>query len=183
MQRITLSIDDELAQALDRHMKKHKYAHRSEALRDILREAQARERLDEAALDKAAGGRTGKDAGGGFCVATLAYIYDHEIPRLRSGQALRRRSAQARDLGRRITQAQHKHHDLQVATLHVHLDHDSCLEVSVLRGPASAVRALADETVSQRGVRRGQLHLVPAALEHGKHDHGSGKYGHEHIRV
>ncbi|MBS0549859.1 MAG: nickel-responsive transcriptional regulator NikR, partial [Proteobacteria bacterium] len=75
------------------------------------------------------------------------------------------------------------HHDLQVATLHVHLDHDSCLEVSVLRGPASAVRALADETVSQRGVRHGQLHLVPAALEHGKHAHGAGKHGHEHIKV
>ncbi len=32
----------------------------------------------------------------------------------------------------------------------------------MLRGPVKAVRALADETVSQRGVRHGQLHLVPA---------------------
>ena len=85
------------------------------------------------------------DKGDGFCIATLAYVYDHET----------------RDLGRRLNQAQHKHHDLQVATLHVHLDHDSCLEVAVLRGPAKAVRALADDTVSQRGVRHGQLHLVP----------------------
>ena len=141
MQRITLSIDDDLAATLDRHMKKHRYASRSEALRDILREVQARERLEE------------KSAG--FCVATLAYIYDHET----------------RDLGRRLTQAQHKHHDLQVATLHVHLDHDSCLEVSVLRGPVKQVRALADETVSQRGVRHGQLHLVPADRERGGHEH------------
>ena len=36
MQRITLSIDDDLAAALDRHMKKRRYASRSEALRDIL---------------------------------------------------------------------------------------------------------------------------------------------------
>ena len=153
MQRITLSIDDELAETLDRHMKKHRYASRSEALRDILREVQTGERLEEKS--------------NGFCVATLAYIYDHET----------------RDLGRRLTQAQHKHHDLQVATLHVHLDHDSCLEVSVLRGPAEEVRALADETVSQRGVRHGQLHVVPAELDRSKHSHGGAKHAHRHIHV
>ena len=97
MQRITLSVDDELVATLDRHMKARRYASRSEALRDILREAQARERLRP------------RPTGDDFCVATLAYVYDHET----------------RDLGRRLTQAQHRHHDLQVATLHVHLDHDS----------------------------------------------------------
>ncbi len=157
MQRITLSIDDELVAALDRHMKVHRYASRSEALRDILREAQARERLD-------ADGAAKSD---GFCVATLAYVYDHET----------------RDLGRRLTQAQHRHHDLQVATLHVHLDHESCLEVSVLRGPVKAVRALADDTVSQRGVRYGELHVIPAKRAEGHHSHGGGSYTHEHIRV
>ena len=157
MQRITLSIDDELAATLNRHMKKHRYASRSEALRDILREAEARERLGDRPK--------GKDDG--FCVATLAYIYDHET----------------RDLGRRLTQAQHKHHDLQVATLHVHLDHESCLEVSVLRGPTQAVRTLADDTISQRGVRHGQLHIVPAALRHEKHGHGGAPHGHTHIHA
>jgi CopG family nickel-responsive transcriptional regulator len=82
-----------------------------------------------------------------------------------------------------LTQSQHRHHDLQVATLHVHLDHDSCLEVSVLRGPVKAVRALADDTVSQRGVRHGQLHLVPADRARGRHSHGGGSHEHEHIHV
>jgi len=152
MQRVTLSVDDELLETLDRHMTKRRYASRSEALRDILREAQAREKLEE---DQA-----GREDG--FCIATLAYVYDHET----------------RALGRRLTQAQHQHHDLQVATLHVHLDHDSCLEVSVLRGPVKAVRALADDTVSQRGVRHGQLHLVPAELGRERHRHG-----HDHIHA
>ncbi len=128
---------------------------RSEALRDILREVAARETL---------GGQPGKEEG--FCIATLAYVYDHET----------------RDLGRRLTQAQHKHHDLQVATLHVHLDHDSCLEVSVLRGPVKDVRAMADDTVSQRGVRHGQLHLVPAELRHKRRSHG-GRGDHDHIHA
>jgi len=158
MQRITLSIDDDLARSLDNHMKKHRYASRSEALRDILREVQARERLEESP-SPAYSDR--------FCVATVAYVYDHHT----------------RDLGRRLTQAQHKHHDLQVATLHVDLDHESCLEVAVLRGPTDAVRELASETTSQRGVRHGHLHLVPAQLKEGRHAHGHGKHGHDHIHV
>jgi CopG family nickel-responsive transcriptional regulator len=153
MQRITLSVDDDLAAALDRHMRQRRYASRSEALRDILRDVQARQQLDE--------------EGSGFCIATLAYIYDHET----------------RDLARRLTEAQHKHHDLQVATLRVQLDHESCLEVSVLRGPAEAVRALADNTVSQRGVRHGHLHLVPAESARGRHSHGGGPHEHEHIHA
>jgi CopG family nickel-responsive transcriptional regulator len=157
MQRITLSIDDDLAAALDRHMKAHRYASRSEALRDILREAQARERLASGAASRS----------DGFCIATLAYVYDHET----------------RDLGRRLTRTQHRHHDLQVATLHVHLDHESCLEVSVLRGPVKAVRALADDTVSQRGVRHGELHVMPAARGHARHSHGGSSHDHEHIRA
>jgi CopG family nickel-responsive transcriptional regulator len=156
MQRVTLSVDDDLLATLDRHMKKHRYASRSEALRDILREVAAREALAE---------KPGAEEGG-FCIATLAYVYDHET----------------RDLGRRLTQAQHRHHDLQVATLHVHLDHESCLEVSVLRGPVKDVRAMADDTVSQRGVRHGQLHLVPAELDHRRHGHG-GRGDHDHIHA
>jgi CopG family nickel-responsive transcriptional regulator len=157
MQRITLSVDDDLAAALDRHMKAHRYASRSEALRDILRAVEARQQLEETAA--------GKDDG--FCVATLAYVYDHET----------------RALGRRLTRAQHDHHDLQVATLHVHLDHESCLEVSVLRGPTRAVRALADGTVSQRGVRHGQLQLIPAERTSRRHSHGRRAHEHEHIRA
>jgi len=157
MQRVTLSVDDELLATLDRHMKKHRYASRSEALRDILREVAAREAL---------AAKPGAAEEDGFCIATLAYVYDHET----------------RDLGRRLTQAQHRHHDLQVATLHVHLDHESCLEVSVLRGPVKDVRAMADDTVSQRGVRHGQLHLVPAELDHKRHGHG-GRGDHDHIHA
>jgi CopG family transcriptional regulator, nickel-responsive regulator len=157
MQRITMTVDDDLVAALDQHAKDRRYAGRSEALRDILREALTRQRL--------AGGKS--DKGDGDCIATLTYIYDHET----------------RELGKRLTQSQHRHHDLQIATLHVHLDHEACLEVSVLRGPAKAVRALADETVSQRGVRHGQLHLVPAERTRKRHTHGGMRHEHEHIHA
>jgi CopG family nickel-responsive transcriptional regulator len=97
------------------------------------------------------------------CIATLAYVYDHET----------------RDLGRRLIQAQYQHHNLQVATRHVHLDHEACLEVSVLRGLTKAVRALADNTVSQRGARHS--HLLPAESARGRHSLGGGQ--HEHIHA
>jgi CopG family nickel-responsive transcriptional regulator len=170
MQRITLSIDDDLAAALDRHVRRHSYGSRSEALRDILRDVQARERLDE--RKAGAGSARSASASDAFCIATLAYVYDHET----------------RALGQRLTEAQHRHHDLQVATMHVHLDHDSCLEVAILRGPAAELRALADETTSQRGVRHGQLHLVPAEVRHDRHVHGRHVHGgsgrtHTHIKA
>jgi CopG family nickel-responsive transcriptional regulator len=154
MQRLTLSVDDDLAAALDRHARERHYSSRSEALRDLLRELQSRQQL-------AADDASRQD----FCIATLAYVYDHET----------------RNLGSRLTREQHRHHDIQVATLHVHLDHESCLEVSVLRGPAKAVQALADDTISQRGVRHGNLHIVPAQRTVKRHGPAGGP--HEHIHA
>jgi CopG family nickel-responsive transcriptional regulator len=104
------------------------------------------------------------------CFATLAYVFDHET----------------RDLARRLTNQQHDHHDLSVATLHVHLDQHECLEVAVLRGTSGAVREFADGLVSQRGVRHGHLHLLPEASppphdQGHHHEHGQGHdHGHRH---
>jgi len=109
MQRITLSIDDDLAAALDRHMKSHRYTSRSEALRDILRGVEAGQRLDGEADRRAMASALPP-----WPTSTI-----HET------------ATSAGDSPGR----QHHHHDLQVATLHVHLDHSSCLEVAVLRGP------------------------------------------------
>lgn len=136
MQRITITIEDELLAWVDQVMRQRGYPSRSEAVRDLVRESLGRE---AAAAD-----------GAGTCVATLTYVYDHE----------------RRDLARRLTHVQHDRHDLNVATLHVHLHHDTCLEVAVLKGPLAAVQELADAVVTQRGVRHGHLHVVPGT------DHG-----------
>ncbi len=81
------------------------------------------------------------------CVAALVYVFDHA----------------RRDLPNRLAHEFHGHHDLAVSTLHVHLDAQSCLEVAVLKGPAGAVRHMADHVTAERGVRHGQLVLLPAA--------------------
>ncbi|MCS0495503.1 nickel-responsive transcriptional regulator NikR [Ancylobacter sp. MQZ15Z-1] len=165
MQRITLTIDDALLAAVDAYAARHGYSTRSEAVRDALRAALSGASLSGAVLAEGEPAAAPAPADppadpAAPCHATLSYVYDHE----------------KRDLSRRLARVQHGHHHLAVASLHVHLDHETCLEVAVLHGPADAVRSLADEVVTQRGVRYGHLHLLPApadaqARAHAGHAH------------
>ncbi len=142
MNRITITIDDDLMAELDRFMERHDYANRSEAFRDILREKVKTEQL-----------RSTDDS---HCIACLSFVYDHH----------------ERELSQRLTRAQHDHHDLNVSALHVHLDHDNCIEALILKGPVEGVRRFAQSVTTQRGVRHGNLHLVPLDVELGGHSHG-----------
>ncbi|MCB8881661.1 nickel-responsive transcriptional regulator NikR [Acidisoma cellulosilytica] len=152
MQRFTITIDDDLLEAVDTLMAAKGYASRSEAIRDMIRAAATQE---AAIADQTP------------CVAILGYVYDHET----------------RALAQRLTHTLHDHHDLSVAGMHVHLDHDTCLEVSVLRGPVGDVRGLADSLTSQRGVRHANLHVVPVAVTHDRHEHGGRGSDHTHTRA
>ena len=64
----------------------------------------------------------------------------------------------------------------------MHLDHDSCMEVTVLKGRGSDVQEFADHIIAERGVRHGHVVYMPAD---GLHDHGqkSGRRAtHSHAR-
>ena len=64
-----------------------------------------------------------------------------------------------RQLQDRLTGIQHAfHHDIVSAT-HIHLNHDDCLEVIIVRGRASRVRDLADQLIAVRGVKDGSLNM------------------------
>ncbi len=131
MQRVTITIDEDLAAELERYMSAHGYVNRSEAIRDL-----ARSGLQQHAT-RAAEGRQ--------CLAALIYVYDHH----------------QRELPKRLTRDFHDHHDLAQATLHVHLDHNSCMEVTVLKGPGEKLQELADHVIAERGVRHGQVVYLP----------------------
>ncbi|MFX9209181.1 nickel-responsive transcriptional regulator NikR, partial [Acinetobacter baumannii] len=60
----------------------------------------------------------------------------------------------------RLVATQHHHHDLSVATLHVHISHDDCLEIAVLKGDMAEVQHFADDVIAQRGVRHGHLQCL-----------------------
>ncbi|TCJ18035.1 nickel-responsive transcriptional regulator NikR [Parasulfuritortus cantonensis] len=141
MERFTISLDESLASEFDGLIRRRGYANRSEAVRDMLRSELERDRLDR---DEAP-----------HCVASLSYIYDHH----------------ERQLSERLTDMQHHAHDLVVSSMHVHLDHDNCLETLILRGHTLEVRAFADQMAAERGVRHAQLNLVPVDVEATGHNH------------
>jgi CopG family nickel-responsive transcriptional regulator len=61
-----------------------------------------------------------------------------------------------------------------VATLHVHLDQDNCLEVIVLRGKARELREMAAGLRGLKGVHTGQLVMAAAGAPTHEHGHGHG---------
>jgi CopG family nickel-responsive transcriptional regulator len=62
-----------------------------------------------------------------------------------------------RELSTALNRLQHDHHDEIVCATHVHIDHDNCLEVIVVRGTSRAVQSLADKLISTKGVKHGKL--------------------------
>jgi CopG family transcriptional regulator, nickel-responsive regulator len=93
-------------------------------------------------------------------VGTVTLIYDHH----------------ASGVSEKLTEIQHAHHELVVSTSHAHLDHDSCLEVLIVRGRADRVQHLADSLIGLKGVQHGRL--VMTVPTHGlDSDH---KHAHPH---
>ena len=132
MQRVTISLDDELAAEFDALSQERGYTSRSEAMRDLVRRAVDGSRLEQ--------------VGDAPCIASLSYVYDHHT----------------RALAQRLTEIAHDHHQVIVSTTHVHLDHDTCLESAILKGPTDAVRKLANVIQAERGVRFGAINLISA---------------------
>ena len=69
----------------------------------------------------------------------------------------------ARELSDRLVEAAHDHHELVLSTLHVHLDHDRCMELSALRGTRAQVEHYASHVVGMRGVYFGELVVAGVA--------------------
>jgi CopG family transcriptional regulator, nickel-responsive regulator len=129
--RFGVSAEEELLVNFDRLSADKGYSNRSEALRDLMRDALVLARLEEFP-DTA-------DVCG-----SLTLVYDHH----------------ARELSDRMSEIQHERHRLVVSVLHIHISHDDCMEVIALRGGAGAVRELANALLSLKGVKHGKLFLT-----------------------
>ncbi len=99
-------------------------------------------------------------------VGTITMVYDHHT----------------RDLSAKLTHLQHSFTGEIISLLHVHLDHNNCLEVLVVKGKGSVLQGLADQLVSVRGVKHGKLtmtttgEIMPSSI--GDHSHPQGEHSH-----
>ncbi len=151
MERFTISLDASLAVQFDALIAARGYSNRSEAVRDLIRAAIESDRQ--------------RDTPAGYCVANLSYVFNHH----------------ERELAERLTGLQHAHHDLTVAAMHSHLDHDNCLESVILKGATADVRQFADALMAERGVRHGKLNVIALQAEH-HHAHDENGEAHVHYR-
>jgi CopG family nickel-responsive transcriptional regulator len=141
LSRTGVSLEEDLLKEFDRLIARRGYQNRSEAIRDLIREALLAEAVDSNRP----------------VVATLTLVYDHHIP----------------NLSEKLTAAQHAAGAIVLAATHVHLDHNYCLEVIIMRGRSRELREIADRMLALRGVELGKLVLADSGknLKEGGHTH------------
>jgi len=66
-------------------------------------------------------------------------------------------------LAQKLIELQHSHLLKTISSLHVHIAHDDCLEVILLRGSVSEIKKLGDHIVSLKGVKLGKVNLIATA--------------------
>ena len=80
---------------------------------------------------------------------TITLVYDHHKQHVQAA----------------LTDIQHDHHDVIISTLHVHLDHDNCLEVLAVRGKAGTIKKISDELIAAKGVKHGKLTVTTSGKD------------------
>ncbi len=80
-------------------------------------------------------------------MGNVTLVYDHHV----------------RMLNDKLTDMQHDAHHNILSTMHVHLDHDNCLEVLVVKGKSKEIRRIADSLISVKGVKFGNLTIAGTA--------------------
>lgn len=145
--RFGVSAEEDLLASFDQLLTAQGYANRSEAIRDLMRAALVRARLANQPADALA-------------LGSLTLVYDHH----------------ARNLTEQMDALQHDAHQLVISKLHIHLSHDDCMEVIVLRGPVGAINTLAHALQSLKGVKHGQFFVTFPSheIEQNAHAHHHG---------
>jgi CopG family nickel-responsive transcriptional regulator len=104
--------------------------------------------------------------------AALTLVYNHHV----------------RELSERLTSLQHELGEQIRSTMHVHLDHEHCLEVIVMRGQSNELKEFAGRVVGTRGVIQGGAEYIAEStlaltgtgrrVHHLEHENG-----HEHAPI
>ncbi|MFZ3149514.1 MAG: nickel-responsive transcriptional regulator NikR [Methanothrix sp.] len=127
LMRVGISLPENLLNKFDGIILQRGYSSRSEGVRDAIRSYI----VNFEWMSDVHGDRVG--------VITIVYAHSQ------------------RGLEDNLTQIQHDFSSLIQSSLHVHLDHDNCLEVVVLRGEGQDVRKAAEMMMSLKGVKHVKL--------------------------
>lgn len=65
-----------------------------------------------------------------------------------------------KDLLNNITNIQHENHKLIISTQHIHLDHDYCFEIVVVKGKPNLLHDLCRKIKAAKGVKHSNLNLA-----------------------
>jgi len=128
IERIGISLEEELLARFDEIIAEKGYQNRSEAIRDLIRDALVQREWSRSKDDREK-------------VAVVALVYDHD----------------ASSLAQKLAHIQHENHRAVVSALHVHMDEHNCLEVLVLRGGGREVVRMGESLVATKGVKYGKL--------------------------
>lgn len=130
LKRFGVSMEGSLLQKFDDLIQQKGYANRSEAVRDLVRDALFQQSWEESEQ---------------IVAGSILLFYNHH----------------QRNLQEEMTRIQHDLHDLIIATTHFHLNHDSCLEIIVVKGKVAEVQQLGSKLTSLKGVEFGRLTTAP----------------------
>ncbi|MCP4214187.1 MAG: nickel-responsive transcriptional regulator NikR [bacterium] len=128
--RFGVSLNSELLIKFDALNKTKGYTTRSEAIRDLIR--------DELVAREWSGDEKAETVG------VLSMVYDHH----------------QNELSKVLNHIQHDHLDIIITSTHVHVDHDNCLEVIILKGTCKKIKEITNKLSSTRGVKHAKLNMT-----------------------
>ena len=82
-------------------------------------------------------------------IGTINIVYDHH----------------KRNLLNKLTEVQHKYHSQIVSDTHVHLDHNNCLEVIIVKGKTGIIKKVAEDIIKIKGIKFGKLSIATKGKE------------------
>lgn len=131
LSRFGVSVEEELLGSFDSLIERQGYETRSEAIRDLMRDALIKAKLDNMPEN-------------GEVIGSLTLVYDHH----------------AANLQHEMADIQHDLHSNILSVMHLHVSHDDCLEILAIRGTVPDVVELSDKLLSLKGIKNGKLFLT-----------------------
>ena len=97
------------------------------------------EALRDLIRDKLVGEKLGNE--NTVCFGVITFVYDHH----------------KREIDKTLNSFQHDHFKSILFTTHVHIDHDNCMEMIIVKDKGGKVKMLAEQLLSFKGVKHGKF--------------------------